>query len=54
MVLKVKFLALYKNFIVSRYRKVNQLKRLYTDLSESIKEETKSKIDVKIANYRSA
>ena len=54
MVLKVKFLALYKNFIVSRYRKVNQLIRLYTDYSESIKEEAKSKIDVKIANYRSA
>jgi branched-chain amino acid transport system ATP-binding protein len=54
MVLKVKFLALYKNFIVSRYRKVNQLIRLYTDYSESIKEEAKSKIDVKIANYKSA
>ena len=54
MVLKVKALALYKNLIVSRYRKVNQLIRVYTDYSEFIKEDAKNKIAKKISYFKTS
>lgn len=52
MVLKAKILSLYKNLIVSKYRKVNQLVRLYTDYIDFVKDEAKLKIDRKIQTWK--
>ena len=50
--LKLKLVTLKRNIIVSKYRKIKQLIRLYTDYIDFIKDEYKAKTDKKIQHYK--
>ena len=52
MVLKAKIYSLIKNFVASKYRKNNQLLRLYRDYKDYLNEERDTKLAKKIRNFK--
>ena len=52
MVLKAKIYSLIKNFVASKYRKNNQLLRLYRDYKDYLNDERDTKIAKKIGNFK--